>query len=714
MHQESQTANFHHDTLRHRDEILGSGQLETLRHRLATDADSDHARQGSQATSSSPFATIARRATGILETVQTYLAALSGQDTRQDLFGHHDPVGDQGVGGLGGHQQERHAPHLSTLLCDGTAGSGRRSVDDQSLVGTRQFLDNDGLPTLSTRALDQYPEPARLVASPAASHLPTRPRVASEQKRTPDSESNSGDAFESEPRSEGAPATTQQKLTVAQILRQGAAAYVRQHAASGACGVVQSTLAKLSLCRTPALGGKEYTCDSCGETKLVPHSCGDRHCPICSGRKRYDFAERAEQLILDGVTYYQVVFTLPSELSELALVNREAIADLLFTSAWKSLRKTIRSEQGYDPAAMMVLHTWNQRMDSHWHVHALVPGGGPSLSEPEAWKQASAPEQALNSDGFYLVDAICLRELFRKVAIAHLKRLRQSGKLVLRGKFAHLTDDAQWQQFCDKLKSVDWVSYIQPPPTDACTADQVVRYLTRYLTGGPISDSRILAADEHEVTFHAREGRVTGGERVQVPVTVSTPEFIQRWCMHIQPSQLTKTRYCGGWSSRRRTQYVEYCQELRGSTDFDPVIIEAMDDASKLSQIALGAVDGKTDKPSAPICPQCENQPMRLTGQIPKPSWYDILQHTDPRCPAWYAEREKESWIKFLDTEYGVDYETWCLETPIESAIGDGGSATDFKHRQTPSSHQLYFPGLEPERYYLLESLEAACQNSRQ
>ena len=335
---------------------------------------------------------------------------------------------------------------------------------------------------------------------------------------------------------------------------------------------------------TPALGGKEYTCDSCGETKLVPHSCGDRHCPICSGRKRYDFAERAEQLILDGVTYYQVVFTLPSELSELALVNREAIADLLFTSAWKSLRKTIRSEQGYDPAAMMVL--------------------------------------------------------FRKVAIAHLKRLRQSGKLVLRGKFAHLTDDAQWQQFCDKLKSVDWVSYIQPPPTDACTADQVVRYLTRYLTGGPISDSRMLAADEHEVTFHAREGRVTGGERVQVPVTVSTPEFIQRWCMHIQP--------------------------------------------------------------------------MRLTGQIPKPSWYDILQHTDPRCPAWYAEREKESWIKFLDTEYGVDYETWCLETPIESAIGDGGSATDFKHRQTPSSHQLYFPGLEPERYYLLESLEAACQNSRQ
>ncbi len=55
---------------------------------------------------------------------------------------------------------------------------------------------------------------------------------------------------------------------------------------------------------------------------------------------------------------------------------------------------------------------------------------------------------------------------------------------------------------------------------------------------------------------------------------------------------------------------------------------------------------------------------MRLTGQNPKPSWSDILQRTDRRCPTWYAEQEKESWIKFLEAEYGVDYEAWCLETP--------------------------------------------------
>ena len=153
---------------------------------------------------------------------------------------------------------------------------------------------------------------------------------------------------------------------------------------------VQSTLAKLSLCRTTALGGRWYECDDCQRVTKIHNSCGDRHCPCCSGAKRQDFSERAEKLILDGVDYYQVVFTLPEVLSTMALANRQQIADLLFASAWKALKKTIQSEQGYDGAALMVLHSWNQKLDSHWHVHALVPGGGPDLSDG-SWAEATAP-----------------------------------------------------------------------------------------------------------------------------------------------------------------------------------------------------------------------------------------------------------------------------------------------------------------------------------
>ncbi|MDH3452830.1 MAG: transposase, partial [Gammaproteobacteria bacterium] len=312
-------------------------------------------------------------------------------------------------------------------------------------------------------------------------------------------------------------------------MRVGSADFVRRYADRGACPRVRSTLAKLSLCRTKALGGQTYQCDACGEVSDVHHSCGDRHCPVCSGRKRYDFAARAQQLILESVTYYQVVFTLPGELSELALANRLEMADLLFASSWKSLRKTIREQQDYEPAAMMVLHSWNQQLEPHWHVHALVPGGGPSLSG-DWWKQAEAPEGAANSDGYYLVDVISLRQSFRRHALTHLRRLRRQGKLKLGGKFTRLRDDEAWEAFCEQLAATEWVSFIQPPPTPRSSAQQVVRYLTRYLTGGPISDRRIVAADAREVTFLARKGQRTGGERRQVPITLTTTEFIRRWC----------------------------------------------------------------------------------------------------------------------------------------------------------------------------------------
>lgn len=470
-------------------------------------------------------------------------------------------------------------------------------------------------------------------------------------------------------------------------MRVGSAAYVRQYADRGACPQVQSTLAKLSLCRTRALGGRTYQCDACDGVSEVYHSCGDRHCPVCSGRKRHDFAARAEQLILESVTYYQVVFTLPSELSELALANRLEMADLLFTAAWKSLRKTICVQQDYHPASMMVLHTWNQRMEPHRHVHALIPGGGPSLSG-DRWKQAEAPEGVANSDGHYLVDAISLRESFRRHALAHLRRLRRQGKLKLGGKFASLQDDKAWETFCEKLAATEWVSFIQSPPTPSCSAEQVVRYLTRYLTGGAISDGRVVAADAKEVTFLAREGTRTGGEREQVPVTLPTTEFIRRWCNHIQPDQLTKTRYFGGWSSQKRTAYLARCQQLLGQAETDS------NDDRWCPTIDQFSGDQPADA-ELPRCPHCQEPALRLIRESAKPSWSKVLDHLDPRCPEWYAELDFQEHSRYLMETYGVDYEDWYLETQVESAM---------KPAPPPPPIQLYFPGMYPARDFLIES----------
>jgi hypothetical protein len=457
-------------------------------------------------------------------------------------------------------------------------------------------------------------------------------------------------------------------------------------------------LAKLSLCRTRALGGKTFQCDDCGEVTEVFHSCSDRHCPQCSGCKRYDFALRAEQLILPGVIYYQIVFTLPSDLSELALANREAMADLLFLSAAKSLRKTIRTQQGYDPASMMVLHTWNQRLQPHWHVHALVPGGGPSLTG-DHWTSAEAPPGAMNSDGYYLVDAISLRESFRKSAISHLQRLYKSGKLKLGGKFSHLQDSQAWETFCDGLSELEWVSFIQPPPTKSCSAEQVVRYLTRYLTGGPISDSRIVAADEQTVTFMAREGKRTGGQREQVPVTIETLEFVRRWCEHIQPEQLTKTRYFGGWCSRKRRQYQARCRELLGLS-----LEVATEQAEQDTESAESVSTSEPDDDSGPQCQACESRSLRFVGSKAKPSWSSVLRHFDSRCPSWYAEQEYKELCEQLEREYGISYEDWCLEMRIESPMREPLERPAGPPHPPQQFHQLCLPGLSPERTFAIES----------
>ena len=436
------------------------------------------------------------------------------------------------------------------------------------------------------------------------------------------------------------------------------------------------------------MGGRKFQCRDCDEVTTLYNSCGDRHCPTCSGGKRVDFNDKASSLILAGVTYYQVVFTLPSDLSDLALANRDEMADLLVGSAWKSLSAQIKTEQDYDPAGLSVLHTWNQKLEAHWHVHLLVPGEGPSLRR-SAWQAATPPRESSNSDGFYLVDAGKLRETYRNQAIAKLRRLRRDGKLKLGGKFQPLIDDEAWEEFIEKLESKNWVAFIQPPPTNTSSATQVVHYLTRYLTGGPISDYRIVSANRKEVTFMAREGSRTGGERQQVPITLSVREFVRRWSLHIQPDQLTKTRYFGGWANNRRSRYTNLCNELLNMLD------RAADGEAGIPE----EEESPNERPDV-LCEHCGSDRLELIDQSPKPSWKELLWRESDTCPWWYADLQRSSHRKFWTESYGEDFYDWYQQTQVESAKGST------LHPSPPV--QLSLPGLSADatwhESYLLDS----------
>ncbi|MDM4018957.1 transposase [Roseiconus lacunae] len=366
----------------------------------------------------------------------------------------------------------------------------------------------------------------------------------------------------------------------------------------------------------------------------------------------------------------------------MALANRQEIAELLFHSAWKSLKKTVESEQQYEPAALMVLHTWNQKLDAHWHVHALVPGAGPSLDDG-SWVEAKAPQiDGYDDNRQYLIDAINLRSSFRKIAVAHLQRLRKSGKLQLAGSLEYLHCDDAWDAMIDQLESKEWVSYIEPPPTEDSRGEHVVRYLTRYLTGGPISDYRIIAADDDEVTFMAREGRTTGGESIQVPLTLSTREFVRRWCLHIQPDQLTKTRQFGGWSNTKAEEYLAKCQaSLAGTDESQAAILDLLCDE----------IDSAESEPEL-CCEHCGSKSLRLTHEYEKRPWREILGRGSECSPRWYRESQELDDIRLWDEAMGEGFSewyAWYLKSGIESARDSTDSELDTDPDEKAGVRQL-------------------------
>ena len=427
---------------------------------------------------------------------------------------------------------------------------------------------------------------------------------------------------------------------------------------------VQGTLAKISLCRTAALGGRWYSCDDCGETTKLHNSCGDRHCPGCSGSKRADFNDRASKLVTPGVEHFQVIFTVPEIISTLALANRSEIADLLFKSAWHALEKTIVSEQGYEPAALMVLHTWNQKLDAHWHVHALVPGVGPAVGG-QGVKETTSPYDDGSTSKSYLVDCISLRRAYRKAFLRGLKSLYRRGKLSFSGSTDQLRCQGAWDDLMERLGQQEWVSHIEPPPSELSQADHVVSYMTRYLTGGPISDYRIESADDREVTFLAREGRRTGGTREQVPLTLSTGEFVRRWCLHIQPHQLTNTRCFGGWANSKREAYRQRMDSW--------AVAEASAQDQLVDPPAASLETEATIENKKLCCDSCGSESLRLSSHHRKPSWSALLRLDSQSSPWWYQESQEKEEKRLWDEAMGEGFYDWYVvqvKTPSESARG--------------------------------------------
>lgn len=334
-------------------------------------------------------------------------------------------------------------------------------------------------------------------------------------------------------------------------------------------------LRALARCRTAALGGHLDRCVHCAHRAISYNSCRNRHCPKCLTHARDQWlAERQQELLPVG--YHHVVFTLPHDLSWLALQNKRIVYDLLFRASAATLLEVAADPKHLGAAIgfLSVLHTWGQNLLHHPHVHCVIPVGGLS---PDRTQWVHPPYR------FFLPVKV-LSRVFRGKFVAGLKRAFRLGSLALPGNLAHLAKVSAFRAFLRRLFRHDWVVYAKPPfggPT------HVLHYLARYTHRVAISNHRIVDVSEDSVTFRWKDYRHGSQQRT---TTISAVEFLRRFFLHVLPKGFVRIRFFGFLAHRRRARDLPVCRSVL---------------ASRSSQAVTTPTVEATTPSAAWPCPRC-------------------------------------------------------------------------------------------------------------
>lgn len=382
-----------------------------------------------------------------------------------------------------------------------------------------------------------------------------------------------------------------QALSIADILRDHVGCLHLDHEQGKA-------VAHILACRTGRLGGHVALCDRCGAKHYAYHSCRDRHCPRCGGLDQRLWAE-AQLPHLLPVSYFHVVFTVPVSLRRFFLgKQRRHALDALFAAVSESILETA-ARRGLVPGILAVLHTWNQRLGDHPHIHCLVTGGG------------------LGPRGFvhrrrYLVRLDIIQTIFKAKLLSKLQALLRQGR-------TNVPKDSGYELLRDASRRT-WNIDIRRP----CGGpEQVVSYFARYVRKIAISDHRLVSYDGEAVFFRYRDRR--DADRVKT-TKLDAPTFCRSFLQHVLPAGFVRIRRYGLLSNRVRKPLLERSRQLLGA---DPPPLLAPPGESRVE--ALRRIFGFEPE----LCPAC-----KLGRLIVRAQWRAsrlpleaILDTLAPRAP---------------------------------------------------------------------------------
>ena len=334
-------------------------------------------------------------------------------------------------------------------------------------------------------------------------------------------------------------------------------------------------------CRTAHLGGHIERCDSCGLLRITYHSCRNRHCPKCQHMPRERWLEKRKDEILP-VSYFHVVFTMPHELNTVILNNKKAMFNILFKAASRTLLTFGDNKLNGNLGFLAVLHTWDQKLNAHFHLHCLVPGGVMSKGKTR-W---------LPIKNDYLFNEEALSQVFRGKFMKRLKHARKSGAFKFVGQ--------SYGEFKNMLYVKNWVVSVRDPVKQP---EHVLEYLARYTHRVAIANSRIKKLENGMVSFTIKNRKKKRTETI----TITAVEFIRRFLLHSLPIGFVRIRHYGFMANRNRNKNLNVIRQLIGVSTPDEK------EMATLEEIML-----QLTGTSITACPCCSEGKMHFFAEIPK------------------------------------------------------------------------------------------------
>ena len=351
----------------------------------------------------------------------------------------------------------------------------------------------------------------------------------------------------------------------------------------------------IEMCRTAELGGHVEACDQCGFEHNAYNSCRNRHCPKCQTLVKEQWLNDRKAELLP-CPYFHNVFTLPHELNSLILINKKIMLAMLFAAAKETLQVFSRDPQWRlvgQLGFISVLHTWNQELKDHFHLHCIIPAGVLSFDKKE-W--IAAREN-------YLFKVESLAKEFQKRYLRKLEKAYEQEILCLRGNASALGDKHNFMRLINTLRNKKWITYSKQPFGGP---ELVLEYLGRYTHRVAITNNRIVSIEDGEVTFNYRD---RSDENKVKEKTVKAGEFIRRYLLHILPKGFMKIRYFGFLAHTNKKTSIPLLRQLINP---DAEFTEKLTETIEMTMLRLTGVD-------ISLCPECGKGKMICVKILPNP-----------------------------------------------------------------------------------------------